>query len=245
LMDTNDEKHFNLARSYIDFLANLGFGEPLLVLGNHDVRKTGIVLESFQHAVRLPTHSRVVWFDEHQVGVLCINSVIAGKLARGYIGEQQLLDLGSEIDRREGWKDHTLVGLLHHHPVPVDKPDWYARAFYERFLGDQFEKTDALEDADDLLRFCASRGVAALLHGHKHIPRATVHDGTAIVGCGSSVGKVGTTDGQPYMSINVVSVDGGNRRVTSRLMAERIPGGGLVEQHRHELVLRTRAGRAA
>jgi predicted phosphodiesterase len=84
-----------------------------------------------------------------------------------------------------------------------------------------------------------------LLHGHKHIPRATVHDGTAIVGCGSSVGKVGTRDGQPYMSINVVSVDGKERRVTSRLLAERIPGGGLVEQQRHELVLRTRAGQAA
>jgi hypothetical protein len=245
LMDSDDERHFHHARAFIDFLANLGCGEPLLVLGNHDVRKNGIMLESFQHAIRLPTHSRVVWFDEDQVGVLCFNSVVGGKLARGSIGEEQLLDLGSELDRRDDWKQHTLVGLLHHHPVPVDRPEWYARAFYERILGDQFEKTDALEDADALLRFATSRGIAALLHGHKHIPRATVHDGTAIVGCGSSVGKVGTRDGQPYMSINVVSVDGRERRVTSRLLAERIPGGGLVEQQRHELVLRTRAGQAA
>jgi len=245
LMDTDDERHFNLARAFIDFLAGLGFGEPLLVLGNHDVRKSGLVLESFKQAVRLPTHSRVVWYDEYRVGVMCLNSVVGGKLARGFIGEQQLLDIGSEIDRHEGWKEHSLIGLLHHHPVAVERPDWYAQPFYERFLGGQFEKTDALEDADALLRFCLTRNVAALLHGHKHIPRATVHDSTAIIGCGSSVGKVATRDGQPYMSVNVVSVDGKQRRVTSRLMAERIPGGGLVEEQRHELILRTRASQAA
>lgn len=41
------------------------------------------------------------------------------------------------------------------------------------------------------------------------------------------------------MSVNVVSVDGQTRRVTSRLLAERAPGGGLKEQKRHEYILRS------
>ena len=246
IMDTDDERHFDLARAFIDFLAGLGDAEPLLVLGNHDVRKSGLVLESFKRAIRLPTHSRVVWYDDSKVAIACVNSVTAGKLARGYVGEQQLLDMGNEIDRKNAWDEYSLIGLLHHHPVPVDVPDWYARPFYERILGSAFEKTDALEDADAFMQFAQGRRFAALLHGHKHIPRAHIHRDIAIIGCGSSVGKVSTTDGNPYMSVNVVSVDHNRQHMTARIMGERIPGGGLVEQQRHEIVLRRRLkGRAA
>jgi hypothetical protein len=43
-------------------------------------------------------------------------------------------------------------------------------------------------------------------------------------------------DRRPYLSINVLSYEPGTRRITCRLLAERIPGGGLFEESRHEVV---------
>lgn len=237
-VDSPTNANFDAARGFMDFLRYLTSSEPVVVLGNHDVRKEGILAETFKQALRFPTHPRVDWHEDAHVGLVCMNSVTGGRLARGYIGETQLMDLGNEIDRRKDWRDYSLLGLLHHHPIPVDVPDWYARPFYERILGSSFEKTDALEDAEDLLRFAAHRNLGAILHGHKHIPRATESDdGLPVFGCGSSVGKVSTTNGGTYMSVNVVTIDGAAQRVIGRVLAERIPGGGLMEEKRHEVVL--------
>lgn len=240
LMDSPKEDLLGITRSFIDFLSNVGGKEPLVVLGNHDVRKDGLMSEDFQKAMRLPVTSRVVWYEDAKVGMVCMNSVRGGKLARGFVGEEQLIDLGNEIDRKQNWKDFSILATLHHHPIPVEIPEWYLRPFYERILGSYFEKTDALEDASSVMSFLQQRNIAAVLHGHKHIPRAELFQNQiAVVGCGSSVGKVSTTDGGTYMSVNVVSVDGQTRRVTSRLLAERAPGGGLKEQKRHEYILRS------
>ena len=77
-----------------------------------------------------------------------------------------------------------------------------------------------------------------LVHGHKHIPRIaeTPEEGIPIYGCGSSVGKVSTQDNTLYMSINIVTIDGETGQLSGRLLAERIPGGGLKEHKHHEVV---------
>lgn len=112
---------------------------------------------------------------------------------------------------------------------------------YERILGFTIDKTDELEDAAALLHFVKQRKLSAIMHGHKHIPRATkVGNDLVVFGCGSTVGKVSTTDGGTYMSLNIVSVNRRSRKLSGRLLAERIPGGGIVEQKRHEIMLRTR-----
>lgn len=239
LMDSPSEEYLNNVRAFLDFLSSLGIEEPVIVLGNHDVRKDGCLLDCYRLALRLPSPP-ARWFDDERVGLLCVNSVVAGKLARGYIGETQLMDLGSELDRKEKLREFQLVAMLHHHPVHVHIPEWYAQPFYERVLGSAFTKTDELEDADAFLNFAEERSIAAILHGHKHIPQATKARGSIpVFGCGSSVGKVSTTDGGTYISLNIVTVDSRSRMVVGRLLAERIPGGGLVEQRRHEVVLRT------
>lgn len=238
LMDSPDDKHLNIVRSFLDFLNGLGTDEPVIVLGNHDVRKDGYLNENYKTAFNLP-NSRAVWFDEEQTGLLCVNSVTGGKLARGYVGEAQLMDLGSEIDRKRNNNEFTLLAMLHHHPVEVSYPEWYLRPFYERMLGSKFEKTDQLEDADLFLEFINQRKIASIIHGHKHIPQLTkTSSGTPVFGCGSTVGKVATTDGGTYMSMNIISVNNSTNTVSGRLLAERIPGGGLVEERRHEMVMR-------
>ncbi|MCC6969608.1 MAG: metallophosphoesterase [Phycisphaerales bacterium] len=237
LLDTPDEGLLNEARGFIEFLSNLGTHEPIIVPGNHDVRNNGYLAENFKVLFRLPTN-QVQWMNEHRVGLLPFNSVMEGKLARGSIGEAQLGDMGSAIDRQKDWKDFALFAILHHHPMPVERPDWHARRWYEAFIGDQFEKTVALEDAAQFLCFAETRKVAAVLHGHKHIPRADELPTSRIpvYGCGSTVGKVPTKDGRPYMSVNVVTFDSDSRKVSTRLMAERMPGAGLEESKRHERV---------
>jgi hypothetical protein len=241
LMDNPEQRNLDSVRSFLDFLSNLG-GEALLTcLGNHDVRNDGYVSENLRMVMRVPqTNTAVTWLDDQRIGFVVFNSVIGGNLARGLIGEQQLLDLGSEMDRNPDWKDQRIMGILHHHPVSIALPEWYSRPFYERLFGNKFEKTDELADAAKFSAFVESRRFRCVLHGHKHIPHISATDRRVpVFGCGSSVGKVGTKDGNPYMSVNVITLDTDSGDMTARLLAERIPGGGLQEEKRHEMVSRT------
>lgn len=239
LMDSPEQDHLDRVQSFLDFLVNLGTSEPLTLLGNHDVRRDGYLAENFKMAMGLPGNpSRVVWYNEPKIAVMCFNSVVEGRLARGYVGEQQLAFMGNELDRHRNWEEYSLLSVVHHHPIPVEVPSWYVRPFYERIFGQWFEKTDSLEDAEAFMRFNGRRGAKAILHGHKHIPRIDKCGVTNIpvFGCGSSVGKVATEDRSTYMSINVISVDTSTGSMSVRLLAERIPGEGLSEQKRHEAV---------
>lgn len=243
LMDSPHDKHLNTVRGFIDFLQGLSTEEPVIVLGNHDVRKNGYLNDDYRPAIQL-SQSKTVWYDQERIGLLCVNSVAKGKLARGFVGESQLMDIGSEIDRKNNNADYTLVAMLHHHPVAVDYPEWYSRPFYERILGTGFEKTDKLEDAGQFINFTKQRHVAVIIHGHKHIPQVTqTEEGVPVYGCGSTVGKVATTDGGTFMSLNIISVNSQTNAISGRLLAERIPGGGLVEQRRHEIIMRSHSPR--
>jgi len=237
IVDSPHQDYLSEAASFLDFLSGLGTLPPVVVLGNHDVRSGGIIGEDFKSAFRLPT-TRVVWLEEQQVGILPFNSVMNGNLAQGSIGEQQLVSVGNEIDRRRDWQNYALFAVLHHHPLPVERPDWYQRNFFERWFGRVEERSMALIDADSFVEWAEARKVTAIMHGHRHIPRIaeTPNAKIPVFGCGSSVGKVPTTDGRPYMSLNVITYQPGSRRLTGRLLAERIPGGGLNETKRHELV---------
>jgi hypothetical protein len=165
--------------------------------------------------------------------------VIGGNLARGRIGAAQFGDVGNEIDSKRNWRDYTLIGVLHHHPIPVEQPDWYAKPFYERLFGRFFEKTDELEDADDLRDFSKRRRFVAVMHGHKHIPRVDeipARQKVAVFGCGSSVGKVPTRDNRMLLSINRIDINHETNRMTCRLMAERTLGAGMTDWETHELI---------
>jgi hypothetical protein len=247
LMDTPSKRCRDDVRLFMDFLSNLGTESPRMILGNHDVRKSGWLRNSYKTAFSLPSiASGVVWYDEHKVGLVCFNSVIKGRLARGYIGPEQLLDMGNEIDRKKDWEEYALIGALHH-PIPVNIPEWYSEPFYERVLGNWYEQTDALEDADSFVDFAEKRKMVALLHGHKHIPRITKTPiaGIPVFGCGSTVSKLSTQDGGLYMSINIITLNKATGQLSGRLLAERIPGGGLTDYKHHEVIHRANILRVA
>jgi hypothetical protein len=240
LMDTPDEVHLDAVRDFIEFLHGIGTEDPIVILGNHDVRRDGWLNQELQSAMRIQT-DRVRWFDESRVGLACFNSVRGGRLARGQIDETEMMDVGLALDReREKARNFALGGLLHHHPIPVDRPDWYHQSWYERLLGSAFEKTEALEDAEQFLPWLHARRIGLVLHGHKHIPRVQLYNGITVIGCGSTVGKVSVKEpGTTFMSMNVVTVDAGTKRISCRLRAERIPGAGFNADVVHEAVMNT------
>lgn len=239
LMNTPSKDISDRVRQVVNALGRLCDDRLVLVWGNHDVRKAGILWRRPRPVMELPCAQPLRWFDDLKVGFLSFNSALDGVLARGTISERQLLDIGNGIDRKKNWRDYALFMVVHHHPLPVDIPTWYSPAFYERVLGGQFERTEELEGADTLIKFGEARSAVAILHGHKHIPRLTrTEGGVAVVGCGSSVGKVRTTDRSPYLSLNVVRFDTKSRQLSVRLLAERVSGGGLTTQERHEIIHR-------
>jgi hypothetical protein len=232
LIDDPDEDYHDQFRVFHDMLKNLTDHSPILLLGNHDVRRDGYKARCLDQAVQIPAQSKVYWIDDFNLGIAAFNSVVGGKLARGSIGQRQFYDIGSELDAKKNSDRYTLVGVLHHHPMSVEKPEWYAQPFYERILGPWFERTDELEDAELFLQFADSRRFAAIMHGHKHIPRLnkTPH-GIPVFGCGSSVGKVDTRDRNPLMSLNVLTFDRRTNQVAGSLLVESVPGGGLRDYH--------------
>jgi 3',5'-cyclic AMP phosphodiesterase CpdA len=232
LLDDPEEDNHNRFRTFFDAASNLTAYEPILLLGNHDVRRDGYRSRSLEQAIQIPATSRVHWIQEFNLAIVAFNSVIGGKLARGMIGEPQLYDIGSEIDRKRDSDQFSFVGVLHHHPIPVEKPEWYSQPFYERVLGSWFERTDELEDAPLFLEFARQRRFGAIMHGHKHIPRLDKTPGNIpVFGCGSSVGKVNTRDRYPLISVNLITFDRSTNQVSGRLLVEGIPGGGLRDYH--------------
>lgn len=238
IMDTPGDTYLDAARDFIEFLYGVGSEDPVVVLGNHDVRKDGWISQDLQSALRIQTE-KVRWFDRSKVGLACFNSACQGKLARGFIDERELMEIGQHLDHDRNKADtYLLAGILHHHPIPVDKPDWHRRRWYEGLFGNVFQKTVELENAKQFLQWLSDRKFETVLHGHEHIPRADVHENLLVVGCGSTTGKVETVEkGTTFMSINVVTIDTAKKRISCRLRGERIPGGGMVSDEQHEFVL--------
>jgi len=240
LMDSPSDENLGDVRTFMNFLSSLGVEKPIVVLGNHDVREDGWLSPQLEQAVNI-SRAPVVWMDDYEIGIACFNSVNGGHLARGLIGEAELTYVGNAIDEHPDKSCFfTMVAALHHHPLPVDRPSWYRRRWYERFLGSKFEKTESLEDADLFLGWIDTRGIPAVLHGHKHIPRFDKQGDIAVIGCGSTVGKVETLErGQTYMSLNILTIDRARSLIGCRLRAERIPGAGLEADESHELVIKS------
>lgn len=239
MMDTPGDENLAQVRLFLESLAHLTKQPLITCWGNHDVRRDGMLDQKLSSIVQfLSTGAPVRSFCDGRLGIVTFNSVAGGHVARGWIGEQQLADVGNLLEHNGDYENASLIGILHHHPVSVAVPAWYKREFYERILGSWLQdKSDQLKDADRFIKFLEARNFGCVLHGHKHIPHInTTRGNVAVFGCGSSVGKVPTQDGSPYVSVNVVSFDPDSRRLTARLLAERVDGGGLREQDRAEIL---------
>ncbi len=232
LFDTPNTLQSDNVVSFIEDIERAVGEKPFCVVGNHDLRKGGWGLSKPGPMMETHTCDPLRAFPNYDLTLVGFNSCQSGSLARGKISETQLHDRNARIDKESvGMR----IGVVHHHPTKVAHPEWEFRPFYERLFSPLHAPTVEMVNGDSLLRFCEAKHIGTIIHGHKHIPRFDDKQGVRIVGCGSSVGKIKTRDGQPYLSVNVLTVFPKSGRVISRLLADRT-NAGLNEQTRHEFV---------
>jgi 3',5'-cyclic AMP phosphodiesterase CpdA len=241
IMDDPNPRAYDEADRFFDFLHNLNTEEPVIVLGNHDVRREGYLEVDLSTALRFRTEL-VRWIDDSRIGLACFNSNMESQsdfdLATGKIGERQFQVIGNMIDRKREVNEYLMIALLHHHPMPVPRPHWYSQPLREKIFGTILARTVQLRDANIFKQFVRDRKFGAVLHGHEHIPRFDKIDtndyrGIAVVGCGSSVGKVRTQDDEIYASLNIITINRKTSQMTARLAAQRISGGILRTTHEY------------
>jgi 3',5'-cyclic AMP phosphodiesterase CpdA len=257
VMQTPDEGNVICANDLYDFLKDLhpSGQDPIFVLGNHDVRRKGVLRNRPASQSLIPAvNTRIEWVPDHPVGILCWNSADSGRMARGKITREQYRTIEEGLKLFPGGNAKPiLISLLHHHPLQWRRIDPEMHRFQIKTLGTSlrrtvgfaYEQMDGLANAPEFIRFCDSHGVKAILHGHKHVPIAgmipdhLLENGPILIfGCGSSVGK------NTYMyrklfnvdyeiSWNEIVLDFQTRLLSGRLMAETRCDKGLATMKTH------------
>ena len=257
VMQSPDESNVICANDFHDYLKDLlpCGQDPIFVLGNHDVRKKGVLRNRTASSSLVPaTRTRIEWIPEHPVGILCWNSADGGRMARGKITGEQYRTIEECLNLLPGENTNPiLISLLHHHPLQWRRIDPEMHRFHVKTLGASlrkiigfaYEHMDRLADAQEFIRFCDTHGVKIILHGHKHIPIAgkipehlLENRPILIFGCGSSVGK------NTYMyrklfnvdyeiSLNEIVLDFRTHILSGRLMAETQYDKGLATMKTH------------
>lgn len=241
LMNSPDSTNKQLYEMFLELLRSKGFEEPVYVLGNHDNDISGILkLSTTQKTIisSLSSTSKVEIYEDLKLAIIKFDSNTGGKLAQGKIGEDQLMEIGNEIDAIKDKESYTFIALLHHHPVEIQNPKWYAKEWYEAILGPRlYEETMKLIDSDLFLEWIQQRGVKYILHGHKHIPSINECEDITIISAGSTTGCVKHQDkGKTFLSYNLIKYDMDIKKpVSVTIIAEEIIGAGTKNVLSHLL----------
>ena len=242
LMENPREQDALAFRNFKNQLRLLTRKEPILIPGNHDQRWQGIVGRNLKQIAELEW--RRIEVDENIKTIfICFDSsrdVGPAGLARGKIGNAQLIDLGTELETKSAMRhdlhDYLRVALVHHHPFSFETE---RETIIQRglgLLGLSDEIFMQMDDAEGFLRWCAGRRVDLILHGHKHRPRY-VHRSLkapsgdqcdiAAVGCGASLG--GPEGGR--LAYNVVTWHPSSQRWAASFFADAGDGSGFHREY--------------
>lgn len=268
IMEGPDEGNVICANDFHDFLKDLHpCGQhPIFVLGNHDVRRKGVLRNRSTSSSLVPAfNTRIEWIPDHPVGILCWNSADGGRMARGNIKKEQYRIIEERLPlSTAGNVNPMLISLLHHHPLQFRRIDPEMRRFHmktlgaslRKFIGSAYEHMDGLTNGQEFVRFCDSHGVKVILHGHKHVPIAgkipehlLENRPILVFGSGSSVGKNTYLYRKLFnvdyeISLNEIVLDFKTRLLSGRLMAETQYNKGLATMKTHHgFVSRSAIGR--
>jgi predicted phosphodiesterase len=201
----------------LDFLQRLNklANNRVIVLGNHDVKTKGIVnslrsIFCLQASIgMLGEHDTAIKrYDNFKIVIIPIYSCEAGKFARGYISDEQLQKISTDLDNIENIHDYTIIVTLHHHVCKISYPDWYKKEWHERLFGKYHDKAMLLQNSNKFLEWCKEHDVKIILHGHKHIPFIQQSDNLWIIGAGSATGATRHMDqDKVFLSYNVIKYD--------------------------------------
>ena len=211
--------------------------KPIRVLGNHDINRHGIaVFHGNQHIANMVgDYPNIKIIEESKVILLLFNSNTNGNLAEGEIGTEQMSEMGNLLDNVENLESYLLIAVLHHHLLPIPKPNYYDYKWFEKILpSNLMDMSLKLLDADLFFEWLHRRNVRIVLHGHKHIPFFAETDGITVIGCGSSTGQIVHKDkGKTFISYNMLKIS--ERTVTCTQFAEEVYGAG-AENIRTEII---------
>lgn len=192
-MDSPTDANYLNYKRFAESLESKSGKEPMFVLGNHDVNVKGLAFgkTSQNLSSSIGNYPQIKVVDEIKTAFLLFNSNTGGKLAEGKIGKEQMAEMGNLLDKDPKLSRYKLIAVLHHHIKPIDKPDFYGDRWYQKLLPEAFlEKSLRLVDADLFIEWLNRRNVRIVLHGHKHIPFITEHEGIHMIACGSSTGQI-------------------------------------------------------
>jgi len=211
LMDSPNSDNKDKVDDFVRELNTKFIHKTISILGNHDVDEKGVFSffrKNKQATISLVSSNSIDIFKEYKLIIIKICSNRGGNLAQGEIGEEQLIEIASELDNIENFDQYTCIAILHHHPVEISIPSWHDRRWYEKILGKYHETTMELKDSDRFLEWCRERNIKTILHGHKHIPHIQKENGVYCIGAGSSTGEVKHVDNRKtYISYNVIKYD--------------------------------------
>ena len=211
--------------------------KPIRVLGNHDINSRGLaVFHANQHIANIVgEYPKIKIIEEAKVILLLFNSNTNGNFAEGEIGKAQMSEMGNLLDNVENLEDYLLIAVLHHHLLPIPKPKYYDKKWFERILPTNFiDMSLKLLDAELFFEWLCRRNVRIVLHGHKHIPFLAQSEGITVIGCGSSTGQIVHKEkGKTFISYNVLKIS--ERTVTCTQFAEEVYGAG-AENIRTEII---------
>lgn len=259
IMQTPDESNVICANDFHDYLKDLqpSGQDPIFVLGNHDVRRKGVLRNRPTPSSLIPAfNTRIEWIPDHPVGILCWNSADGGRMARGKITREQYRTIEERLNPFPDENTNPiLISLLHHHPMKFRRIDPEMRRFHmktlgaslRKYIGFAYEHLDGLANAEEFIRFCDSHGVKVILHGHKHIPIAgkipehlLENEPILIFGSGSAVGKNTYLyrklfDVDYEIALNEIVLDFRTHLLSGRLMAETHYDKGLATMKTHHV----------
>lgn len=232
LVDSPTEENRDAYNQFIELLKPIGFETPIQILGNHDFDPGGYFKKLTKQKTvisALSTEKKIEVIPALNLALIKFDSNTGGKYAQGEIGLPQLQEVGSIIDGMSNNKELTFIALLHHHPLEIDNPEWYAKEWYEALLGTRgYEKTMKLVDSDIFLEWLKKREIKLALHGHKHIPKIQSTEDLVIVAAGSLTGCIKHVDQKKtYLSYNLIKYDTENKKpVSCSIFAEDLIGSG-------------------
>ena len=231
ISDSPDQKNANSYRNFSEDIEERYGKKPTCVLGNHDINRKGLAFwRGKQHLANIVgNYPKIKILEESKAILLLFNSNTKGKIAQGEIGSAQMSEMGNLLDGIENVEKYLLIAVMHHHLIPIMRPEHYDDRWYRRIIpSGVLDATLRLNDADVFMEWLKRRNVRFVLHGHKHIPFHAEHEGVQIISCGSSTGQIVHKErGKTYISYNLIKIS--EDTVTCTLFVEDILGAGAVD----------------
>jgi UDP-2,3-diacylglucosamine pyrophosphatase LpxH len=189
--------------------------EVVVIPGNHDARISGNSIGKLGRLLGMLTQldwPRMPICDDLRLVFFCFDSSRHGIGARGRIEDSDLQAMATNYDIKvqndPEIDSYFKIALIHHHPFTFDGTrNLLQSAWSKATLEDDIYLR--LERAEEFVAWCQNKGVRAILHGHKHIPKWFIRDGVnpiSAIGCGSTAG----IDGD--LSYVIVAVDSLSKR---------------------------------